>query len=262
MGRRARRGLFLSKGLVPARMPRRALVVQNSAAEGPGRIAQLLGADGYEIDIVRAWEGWPGEGGGGQGGMHDVMVVLGAADCANDPLPRLRAEEALIKRYVGAGRPVLGVCLGAQLIARAFGGEVRRGGVVESGYYWDLRPVGAEGGRLFAGMGDPFCALHLHGDTFELPPGAVRLASSASYANQALRIGSAVGVQFHLEADGAAARRWLAGEEWEGMRGAGAGRSGGGDLPGGPGAEEAVGRNMEAFYANWRAQFLAAGADG
>ena len=58
------------------------------------------------------------------------------------------------------------------------------------------------------------------------------------------------------------AGRWLAGEEWEGMRGAGAGRSGGGDLPGGPGAEEAVGRNMEAFYANWRAQFLAAGADG
>ena len=204
-------------------MPRRALVVQNSAAEGPGRIAQLLGADGYEIDIVRAWEGGPGGGGGGveaaggsgggRGGMYDAMVVLGAAECANDPLPRLRAEEALIKGYVGAGRPVLGVCLGAQLIARAFGGRVRRGGVREAGYYGDLRPVGAEGGRLFAGMGDPFCALHLHGDTFELPPGAVRLAASASYANQALRIGSAVGVQFHLEADGAAARRWLAGEE-------------------------------------------------
>ena len=189
--------------------------------------------------------------------MHDALVVLGAPDCANDPLPHLRAEEALIKRYVCAGAPVLGVCLGAQLIARAFGGAVRTGGVRESGYYGDLRPVGAEGGRLFAGMGDPFCALHLHGDTFELPPGAVRLASSASYANQALRIGSAVGVQFHLEADGATARRWLAGKEEEGMRGAG----GGSDRGAEPNAamEEAVGRNMEAFYANWRAQFLAAG---
>ena len=192
--------------------------------------------------------------------MYDAMVVLGAAECANDPLPRLRAEESLIKRYVGAGRPVLGVCLGAQLIARAFGGEVRRGGVRESGYYGDLRPVGAEGGRLFAGMGDPFCALHLHGDTFELPPGAVRLATSASYANQALRIGSAVGVQFHLEADGAAARRWLAGEERKGVQGTGAGR--GGFRAPSAAVEEAVGRNMEAFYANWRAQFLAAGSAG
>ena len=226
-------------------MARRALVLQNSAAEGPGRLAALLGADGYAVDVARAWE-WGGRGapGGGprRGEEHDVLVVLGAPDGANDPLPHLRAEEEMIREDVRAGIPVLGVCLGAQLIARAFGGAVRGGGAREEGYYGDLRPVGAEGRRMFAGMGDPFAALHLHGDTFDLPAGAVRLARSPSYENQALRIGSAVGVQFHLEADGETARRWL------GACG------GGGGGPAGPGAEEAVARNMDAFYANWRAE--------
>ena len=237
-------------------MARRALVLQNSAAEGPGRLAALLGADGYEVGVARAWEpgAWAGGGAaeGAAGGPsrrgHDVLVVLGAPDGANDPLPHLRAEEEMIREDVRAGIPVLGVCLGAQLIARAFGGAVRRGGSREEGYYGDISPVGAEGRRMFAGMGDPFVALHLHGDTFGLPAGAVRLARSPSYENQALRIGSAVGVQFHLEADGETARRWL-------------GACGGGGGPAAGGAEAAVARNMDAFYANWRAELgVGAGA--
>ena len=220
-------------------MPKRALVVQNAEAEGPGRIAALLEADGFGIDVVRAWERegqgrLEGEGGRGSG-RHAVLVVLGAPDSASDPLPHLRAEAGLIKEYVGQGRPVLGVCLGAQLIASAFGGAVRRGGVREAGYYDDLRPAGREGRRLFARMGDPFCALHLHGDTFELPAGAVRLAESASYRNQALRVGTAVGVQFHLEADGETAQRWLAADREGGGGAAAAGgrREGGGRAAGG-----------------------------
>lgn len=238
--------------------PRRAVILQNSAAEGPGRLAALLGADGYSIDVVHAWEGdgrlaglaaaENGGGGGGVGalGLGDILVVLGAPDSANDPLPRLRAEEDAIRGCVRAGIPVLGVCLGAQLIARAFGGAVRRGRAREAGYYGDLRPVGPEGRRMFAGMGDPFRALHLHGETFDLPAGAVRLARSESYANQALRVGSAVGIQFHLEADGPTARGWLAAEKGYG-RGA---ASGGAEAA----AEADVGRNMEMFYANWRAE--------
>lgn len=234
-------------------MPRPALVVQNSAAEGPGRLAALLEGDGHAVEVVRAWEG--GLAGGrrpARRGGHDVLVVLGAPDSANDPLPHLRAEEEMIREDVRAGVPVLGVCLGAQLIARAFGGAVRGGGAREEGYYGDLRPAGEEGRRMFAGMGDPFTALHLHGETFGLPAGAVRLARSASYENQALRVGSAVGMQFHLEADGETARRWLA----AGGGGAGAGAGKGADA-----AEAAVARNMDAFYANWRAEFgIGAGA--
>lgn len=227
--------------------------MQNSAAEGPGRLASLLGADGYAVDAVRAWEA----GGrlaemaaaGGGLGRGDALVVLGAPDSANDPLPHLRAEEEMIRGCVRAGIPVLGVCLGAQLIARAFGGAVRRGREREAGYYGDLRPVGPEGRRMFAGMGDPFRALHLHGETFDLPAGAVRLARSRSYENQALRVGSAVGIQFHLEADGETARRWLAAE------GGGAAEA----AQGGGAAEAGVARNMEAFYANWRAETGAGG---
>ena len=244
--------------------PRRAVVLQNSAAEGPGRLAALLGADGYSIDVVRAWEGGgrlaglaaaaaaataAAGGGAGDLGGGDVLVVLGAPESANDPLPALRAEEGMIRGCVRAGIPVLGVCLGAQLIARAFGGAVRRGRVREAGYYGDLRPVGPEGRRMFAGMGDPFRALHLHGETFDLPDGAVRLARSGSYANQALRVGSAVGVQFHLEADGPTARGWLAAE---------GGRGGAGEAA----AEADVGRNMEMFYANWRAELGIGAAPG
>lgn len=249
--------------------PRRAVILQNSAAEGPGRLAALLGSDGYSIDVVRAWEGdgrlaglapAAASAGGGMDalGGDDVLVVLGAPDSANDPLPHLRAEEEMIRGCVYAGIPVLGVCLGAQLIARAFGGAVRRGRVREAGYYGDLRPVGPEGRRMFAGMGDPFRALHLHGETFDLPAGAVRLARSESYANQALRIGSAVGVQFHLESDGPAARGWLAAE-----KGVGRGTASGAFIATGDGAAEAdVERNMEMFYANWRAELGIGAAPG
>ena len=224
-------------------MPRPALVLQNSAAEGPGRLAPLLEGDGYAVEVRRAWEGGAA-GPAGRPGGHGVLVVLGAPDSANDPLPHLRAEEEMIRGDVRAGVPVLGVCLGAQLIARAFGGAVRTGRAREEGYYGDLRPVGDEGRRMFAGMGDPFAALHLHGETFDLPAGAVRLARSASYENQALRVGSAVGVQFHLEADAETARGWL------GARGAGAR---GEDAA--AAAAAAVARNMEVFYANWREEF-------
>ena len=229
-------------------MPRPALVLQNSAAEGPGRLAPLLEGDGYAVEVRRAWEGGAAGPPGRRGG-HDVLVVLGAPDSANDPLPHLRAEEEMIRGDVRAGVPVLGVCLGAQLIARAFGGAVRRGRAREEGYYGDLRPVGAEGRRMFAGMGDPFAALHLHGETFDLPAGAVRLARSASYENQALRVGSAVGVQFHLEADAETARGWL------GARGGGGAQSEDAAAAGAGAAAAAVARNMEAFYANWRAEF-------
>ena len=236
--------------------------MQNSAAEGPGRLAALLGADGYCIEVVRAWEeeerlsGMAGEfgGAGRRTAECGVLVVLGSPDSANDPLPHLRAEEDMIRGCVRAGVPVLGVCLGAQLIARAFGGAVRAGRAREAGYYGDLRPDGPEGRRMFAGMGDPFRALHLHGETFDLPDGAVRLARSESYANQALRIGSAVGVQFHLEADGRTARRWLA-AEGGGARG---GRGGEAEAE----AEADVARNMELFYANWRSALGMDGAPG
>ncbi len=179
-----------------------ALVVQNRRLEGPGLLGELLAADGFGVDRVCAWRGGlPGRA------DHDMMVVLGAPESANDALPYLRDEQALILDYMARGRPVLGICLGSQLIARALGARVYRGAKREVGFYSDLEAAGDAG--LFSGIGSPFTAFHWHGETFGLPEGATRLVGSREYENQAFICGTAVGLQFHLEADGQMVREWL-----------------------------------------------------
>lgn len=221
-------------------MPR-ALVVRNSAAEGPGRLGELVAGGGLDVVAADAWrEPLPA-------GPFRLAVILGAPESANDPLPYLGAEERLVRDCVARGVPVLGICLGSQVIARALGGRVYRGPVQEIGFFSDLRPSG--GHPLLAGFADPFAAFHWHADTFDLPPGAVRLASSAHYENQAFVCGSAVGLQFHLEADECMVREWA------------------GIMRGVPGADPAgvLGRagrmlpdvlsNMDAFYRNFASFF-------
>ena len=137
-----------------------------------------------------------------------MLIILGAPEGANDDLPYLRKEQALIRDFIGAEKPVLGICLGSQLVARALGARVYRGARREIGFYHDLE---AAGPGLFAGFDGPFTAFHWHADTHDLPQGAAVLASSRDYENQAFRCGSAVGVQFHLEADGQMIRAWMDG---------------------------------------------------
>lgn len=166
----------------------------------------MLRSDGFALDVIHAkYQRIPD-------GDYSMGVVLGAPESANDDLSYLRNEMDLIRRFVADGTPLLGICLGSQLIARAFGGRVYRGKRAEIGFFGDLYP---EGGGLLSGLANPFTAFHWHGDTFDLPPGAVRLARSSLYENQALRVGSAVGLQFHLEVDAAMIARWLdASGEW------------------------------------------------
>jgi GMP synthase (glutamine-hydrolysing) len=114
--------------------------------------------------------------------------------------PHLAAELALLRDAVRRGRPVLGICLGSQLLAAALGARVYASGRKEIGWL----PVHLEGAAgddaLFAGMPASFDALHWHGDVFDLPPGAVPLARSALTAHQAFRHGrAAYGLLFHLE---------------------------------------------------------------
>ncbi len=216
--------------------PRRAaLVMQNSPAEGLGLLGGLLERGGYRVHAERAWEGtgaeWRGE-------PADLLVVLGGPQGAGDPLPYLRREEGAIRAHAAAGRPVLGICLGAQLAAAALGGRVRRGGAAEAGTRRDLRPT-EEGRRgLLAGMGDPFAAFQMHGDAFDLPAGAAQLAGSAVCPNQAFSMGSVVGLQFHLEADAGMIRSWL-----------GAAGLGGAGEAAADAAE--IGGNMRAFWRNF-----------
>jgi GMP synthase-like glutamine amidotransferase len=132
---------------------------------------------------------------------------MGGPMSANDEalLPWLAAEKRLIADALDAGRAVLGVCLGSQLLAAALGAEVRKNPEREIGWFPVEPAPGAAASSWAPLFAAPFEALHWHGETFALPPGAVHLARSAACENQAFAVGQrALGLQFHLEmaADG------------------------------------------------------------
>ena len=177
------------------------LVIQNTGIEGPGYLGELLKQDGFVIHSVNAkHEKLPEKN-------YSLVVILGAPESANDDLPYLQAEQKLIKKTVDADIPVLGICLGSQLIAKTFGGKVYRGPKKEIGFYHDLRID--NNSKLFSGFTNPFTVFHWHGDTFDLPEQAVRLVHSENYPNQAFQINSAVGLQFHLEVNAEMVNLWL-----------------------------------------------------
>ena len=221
------------------------LLVQNTQTEGSGRLGELLQRDGFSIESVHAkYERIPDAG-------HSLVVILGAPESANDRHAYLQSERRLIKKSVDCGTPVLGICLGSQLIASAFGASVYRGPKKEIGFYDDLEPSPGHG--LFSGFKSPFTAFHWHGDTFDLPEGAVRLARSREYQNQAFQMRSAVGLQFHLEVNEGMVSLWLDRAE-ERLR----------QVPGiDPekirsdidGKISAVKANMDMFYSNFKSSF-------
>ena len=128
------------------------------------------------------------------------LIFMGGPMSVNDDLPYIRAELSLIEEAVARGKPVLGVCLGAQLIAKALGGKVYRNPVKEIGWFPVRFAEPAREDPLFAGIRDSEMVFHWHGETFDLPPGAALLASSDACRNQAFRAGTNVyGLQFHLE---------------------------------------------------------------
>ncbi|HLY37967.1 MAG TPA: gamma-glutamyl-gamma-aminobutyrate hydrolase family protein [Candidatus Binatia bacterium] len=175
------------------------LVLRHVQAEGLGLLANVLREHGIHHRYLDLPRGDPApkdlRGVGG-------LIVLGGpmAVYEADRHPFLRQESTLIERAFEAGRPMLGVCLGAQLIASVLGARVYAGEKREVGW----APITlTEDGRDDAvfGLIEPTCTVfHMHGDTYELPPDAKNLARSAVYEQQAFRWGDLVyGLQFHLE---------------------------------------------------------------
>jgi GMP synthase (glutamine-hydrolysing) len=141
------------------------------------------------------------------------LVVLGGPMNVDevDQHPFLGKEVVWIREAVERGIPMLGICLGSQLLAKAMGAKVRPNRVKEIGWYEiDLTDAARED-PLFGGCPAKPVVFQWHGDTFDIPPGAVHLASSPRCRNQALRCGtSAWGLQFHVEMTGELVERWLA----------------------------------------------------
>jgi GMP synthase-like glutamine amidotransferase len=131
----------------------------------------------------------------------DWLIVMGGPMniCEHDRYPWLVAEKRFIKQAIEKDKIVLGICLGAQLMADVMGGQVRRNEYREIGWHAvRLTPEGRYS-RLFHVLPREFTAFHWHGDTFAVPPGAVHTAESDACRDQAFEMGKVVGLQFHLE---------------------------------------------------------------
>jgi len=137
--------------------------------------------------------------------LPPALIILGGQMSVNDTddYPFFLNEKRMIRRMVAAGKPVLGVCLGAQMIASAFRRQVFRD-TREQGWV-TVHGCGKESSPLFPRT---FTVFHWHNETFTLPAGAVLLARGDSIENQAFRLGSAVGVQYHPEVNREIISRW------------------------------------------------------
>ncbi|MCL6544695.1 MAG: gamma-glutamyl-gamma-aminobutyrate hydrolase family protein [Bryobacteraceae bacterium] len=140
----------------------------------------------------------------------DGFIFMGGPMSANDGLGYIHAELSLIRQAVEAGKPVLGICLGAQLIAKALGARVYRNPVKEIGWFPIWWTPQAASDPLLAGLEGPETVFHWHGETFDLPDGAVWLARSERCQHQAFRVGeNTYGFQFHLEVTPEMIQDWV-----------------------------------------------------
>lgn len=178
---------------------RRVLFVQHGDLDSPGLLGEALLARGIPLDILRPDLGEPvPENLGNYSGLALGGGEQGAYE--TDKYPYLAAEMSLIRAAAREEKPVLGLCLGAQLMAAAWGGQVRPAGVWEIGFLpVDFDPV-AELDAVWAGLPRRIAPAHWHGDVLSPPPGAVPLARSELTPCQAFRYGPHhYGFQFHLE---------------------------------------------------------------
>ena len=197
-----------------------AVVLQHTPTEGPGRLIALLAERGVAVSCRQVYAGEPVPG-----DLDDdaVLVVMGGpmgvGDIGDRRYPFLRREVSLLQRMVQNDRPVLGICLGAQLLAAGGGARVypnrrtdRFGKVsVVREVGWGLVDfLNANSEPALAGLRGQEMMLHWHGDTFDLPAGAAHLAATPDCPHQAFRLGTRqFGLQFHCELDADTVGLWV-----------------------------------------------------
>ncbi len=188
----------------------RVAIVENQASTPHGQIGRALAEAGAEPAVYRPWiDGrLPDDIDG-----HAALVVLGGEQSAVDDAahPYLPALATLMRQYGEAGRAVLGICLGAQILARGCGGTNHVGAAPEFGWRTVRATDAGRSDPVLAAAGTAFPIFQWHRDTFTLPPGVLHLAENAEVPRQAFRFGrAAYGMQFHFEADRAVVAEWTA----------------------------------------------------
>lgn len=193
----------------------RLVVLQHVPLEGPVRIATVAERVGLKVEVVRLDQGQPVP----KAPAGAVLVVMGGpmgvGDLGDARWPFLAAEVELLRQCLAEDRPVLGVCLGSQLLAHAAGAAVaplhcgeptaRLREVGWGAVHWLKDPAEEP---VLSGMERAELVLHWHGDAFAIPPRAEHLAATLACPGQMFRVGRCYGLQFHVEADEATVRAW------------------------------------------------------
>jgi GMP synthase-like glutamine amidotransferase len=185
-------------------------IFRHAASEGPGYFATYLDRRSVPWRVVKVDEG---ETIPGNPREFSGLAFMGGPMSVNDDLPWIAPALELIRAAVDAGVPLLGHCLGGQLIARALGGSVTRNPVKEIGW-GRVDVLENDAAADWFGRGTrSFTSFHWHGETFSIPPGATRILSSAHCANQAFALGPHLAMQCHVEMTPELIRAWC--RDWQ-----------------------------------------------
>lgn len=182
-------------------------VVQNDSKVPAGSYGEYLDSRGLDWELLPVDRQVPFP----EPGAGDALILLGGymSVAESDRYPYLLQVKQGLRRWVAAARPVLGVCLGGQLLAEVMGGQVTRNHRGERGMLPIELTAAGQDDPLFAGIASPLLSMQWHNDSFALPPGAIHLAATGICPGQAFRIGRrAYGIQFHPELTAGIVNAW------------------------------------------------------
>lgn len=181
------------------------LITRHAPGEGPGYLAEFLSRQGLPCRIVKIDENEPLPESLAE---FSGLVLMGGPMSVNDPLPWIPKVLDLVREAMDADKPVLGHCLGGQLMSKALGGSVGRNPVKEIGWL-PVQALPNDAAKTWlGGLGPTFEVFHWHGETFSIPAGATHFLKSDACANQGFAMGKALGLQCHIEMTPSMVRSW------------------------------------------------------